>query len=263
MKNWINNHQRVLIFAAIFTILGLIRFIPAYEKIFIGQRFIQAVAQVVHGFADIFAIFSRLLPTPLKMVGFFVILFIFGILYGLTLIKLWKWKGWLGKFLALLLVLINSLPGLFAVNASDTLIGKPYATCNKEISESVTVRIVAYPEIGWIAGSHQFYSISRDEGRTWHQFMHFRHDDPVPPNCDNIQSSTSNHIWVWTNSLVAVTENTGMDWHTWSKREDCRRCIIESVMFQDSNAGHIELSPIDDEGEKILLYTEDGGETWK
>jgi hypothetical protein len=263
MKNWINNHRAVVIFAVIFALLGLVRYIPPYENIFIWQRFIQAVALVVHGFATSIIAVSRFLPESLGAISAFLFLFVFGAIYGLELTKLWKWRRWLGKFLALLLILINSLPGLFIVNASDTLVGKSYATCNKEISDAVIVRIIAYPEIGWIAGSHQFYLISRDGGKAWHQFMDFRHDDPIRPNCDNIQSSTSNHIWVWTNSRVAVTQNTGMDWNIWSKREYCNFCMIETVMFQDSQEGQIELSPIDDAGENIFLYTEDGGVTWK
>ena len=268
-KNWLRQHTGALIFAGIFALSSLIRFIPPNECCFIWQRQIQAIILYFHGFANFLSVLTFFLPVPYNAVINLVILFTYGMILGLFLEALWKWRKWLGKLLVTAVFAINALPGSFVVTTSDTLIGQPYAACQKNISDEIAVRIVAFPEEGFIPGAYFFFSITQDAGKTWRQFMFFRHDDPVEPPCENIRSTTSDHIWAWMGWQAAVTNNAGKTWQIWRPQESwpdwicCNYGLVKDVTFQDNQNGRMVLDPIPGRNETDFLATQDGGRTWR
>lgn len=185
IKSWVKKHIVAIAIAVLSALLGVVYWLPAQASWFIGQRLAKALGFLAHGALIFLPVF---IPRLDELPGLGVaVLALLGLMIGLAIEFLWK-HGWPGKATVILSVLLNAAFGLFFVLATDVLVGRPYAECERMVSQTNGVRIVAYPEIGFLPGGHFFFLATRDSGESWQQIMDFRHDDPVDPPCENIRS---------------------------------------------------------------------------
>jgi hypothetical protein len=145
----------------------------------------------------------------------------------------------------------------------------PYATCESFISPTTGVRIAAHENYDqWLTGGGLLYYVTSDAGKSWNQFLTFRHDDPTQPQCENIKSLNPDFFWVWVGWKAAFTHDGGKTWTMWEPKDSwpdwecCNYSLIQDIEFEDSQTGYMTLHPIEGRGEKPLLQTQDGGKTW-
>jgi len=255
LRLWAGSHRLALVVALPLAVAGVVAVgLPPQERIFSLQRSLLAGVQMACGLLELPVIIAarvigEALPPALALLANCLLFTGLGLLGGLLVEGLWR-RGWPGRLLLLVGVVVNIMIGQFAITWGDTLVGPPSARCEKYFSETTGLRIVVYPEQGIIPGSHIFFSSTRDSGRTWRQFMHFRHDDPLEPDCEQSGSLTPDHFWAWYGWQAAVTLDAGRTWRLWQPADtwpDWRCCnyrLVLDITFSDSQNGQMRLDPI-------------------
>ncbi len=272
-KPWIKRHTAALIVALLVTALSVIANLPPIERIFLLQRQFLAGMQYLCGPFDLPVILvarfiDAALPQALSLAVMILLFFVLGLFAGLLVEGVWR-RGWLARVLLLVVLAINLVIGQFSVAWGDTLVGPPSGRCEKYFSESRGLRIAAYPEQGIIPGTHLFFSATQDGGRTWRQFMYYRYDDPLTPDCEKSGSLSPDHFWIWIGWQAAVTQDGGRTWHTWQPKQTwpdwqcCNYSLVQEIRFSDGQNGEMRLDPIPGRGETSALQTADGGRTWR
>ncbi len=261
MNTWLKRNWIAIVMAILFAASVLTYFIPQQESWFVWQRRLQAMATLLLA-GIIFVIESRP-PFPLFVtVGLFAVI---GFIIGLVIQKLWQQKWW-GKLIIAVVLIGNMCAGLLLISVHNVLVGPAYKTCEHFVTDSKAVRVVAYPEYGMLGGGQFFFLVTRDSGETWEEFMHFRHDDPVNPPCENIKSLNDQTFWAWMGWKLSITHDGGVTWQTWSPTDTwpdwqcCHYRLITNVDFQDSLRAYMQLTPI--RVPTAELYSTDGGQTW-
>lgn len=249
-----------ILFAILFVLSGLALNLPPYEKFIVLEGKLELAADLILAFPLIIFVCA-------PWVSILIWLGFFGLLIGLLFQFLWL-KGKLGKIIIIIILLLNLLPGLFFCLISNARYEKP-ESCEKYFSPTNGLKIVAYPEKGWLGNTKLFFLATYDAGNHWNQIMYFRTPDPVKPNFDNLRYLDSNNYWVWISWQLAVTHDAGKTWliwqpyNTWKNWPCCNYKLIKEVTFESAQKGMMLLDPIDGRGEISPLYTNDGGKTWK
>jgi hypothetical protein len=265
---WVRQHVVAVAIGTVLILLGLVELLPPIESFFVWQRRLEAAFEVSFGILNSFFLlpFYRLPFLIPPLIFHIVILITCSVIYGLLLEKLLRFKvGWI---VALGLVVLNSFYGCFVVGAASTLVGDPY-TCETMITDEVRVKLVTYPERGFLPGANYFFMESRNSGNRWHQIMYSRSDDPQLPPCQNIKYLSEDHYWVWMWDQFAVTVDGGKTWNEWQSTngwasgECCNYGLIEDVEFSSSTSGRMFLNPVSGRNPATELITMDGGITWK
>ena len=255
------------VIAIIVTLLGLVRFFPVDESNIMMQSAYAALAEMALGVINFFLLSISHFEPPVYYVLYVAILLVSGFIYGLIIVALGS-RGLLGRIMVLVIIVLNTCPGMFSVSFGNTSVGPPYASCEKYLSDEVGIRIKAYPEGGVIPGAHFFFMETRDGGVTWKEIMHFRHDDQLEPPCENIKYRTPDHYWVWMGWQMTVTNDGGQTWHewepwdTWPDFKYTNYRMISNVDFEDELRGSMQLRSRPAHNLPPELATFDGGITW-
>ncbi|MGA2915378.1 MAG: hypothetical protein ABSE89_05070 [Sedimentisphaerales bacterium] len=259
IKNWARKSITPLIFAILFILLGLALDLPPYEKFIVWEGRLELAAKFILATPLFIFTTAPLVPTLIWLGSC-------GFIIGLVFQFLWL-KGKSGKIVIIIILLLNVPPGLFFFFISNARYEKP-ESCEKYFSQTNGLKIVAYPEKGFLGNTQLFYLATYDAGNHWNQIMHFRTHDPINPNFDNLRYLDPNNYWVWMGWQLAVTHNGGKTWFVWNPRETwkswrcCNYRLIREVSFESAQNGMMFLDPIG-AVEKSHLYTNDGGKTWK
>ncbi len=267
---WIKQHTIALVCAGIFSLSSFFRYIPLHECCVIWQSGIEVMIEFLHGFANIFTFLIFRQPEINNIWITFLILFIYGFILGLFLEHLLRADKWKAISLPSLLIAINFFFGCCTSTLNNPHIGKPYATCQKRISETTAIRIVVYPGgREFLPGGYFFFSASHNAGETWKQFMVIYYDEPINPLCENIHSLSSNQIWVWMGWQAAISKDSGKTWYIWTLKENWPDWKygdygqIEDISFKDNMNGRMKLEHILELDQTTFLITENGGITWE
>lgn len=264
-RNFIQDHRLAITIVSGLLLLSTVQFIPPIEKIFFIQRRVEALYDLCQGIFAFLLIPASFFGYPISFLLHILVILTTIFSIGFLIEKLWRNS----KFKIIILLLVLHIPcGMFVISTKDTVVGGVYATCEKEISDQVKVKIVMYPERGWIPGAHYFFMETRDNGGSWHQIMHFRHDDPVDPPCKNIKRINEDFYWVWMGWKLAVTGDGGQSWNTWTPEKSwpdwtcCNYGLIEEVEFKNTKYGTMYLNPIGNGFPAQRLETTDAGISW-
>jgi len=188
------------------------------------------------------------------------------------------------KYLKRIVVCLSVFIGIFVVanvvfkvcfilliiySAIDKSPGAEYARCEIYVNETNGIRIIAQDDYTQsLPGGAFSFLATTDGGETWQKFMHFRHDDPDKPACENIKSRNEQHFWVWMGTSMGVTQDGGETWFIWEPKDswpDWRCCnyrLIQDVEFEDAKIGVMYLNARPGRGPEPILFTKDGGVTW-
>jgi hypothetical protein len=133
------------------------------------------------------------------------------------------------------------------------------------------VRVVAYSErgTGFVPGARYVFTSKSHDTARWHEFMTFKHDDPVPIPREQIRFVTGRIGFVFMGWMYAVTTDGGQYWSVWDARSDlanwecCNYGLINAVTLQSNGTGKMILHPIEGRrGEVPKLCTTDFGRHW-
>jgi hypothetical protein len=122
-------------------------------------------------------------------------------------------------------------------------------------SEFIPYNIIVIPSVK--------YQVTRDGGVTWEQFWDFDNSDVRYPWCDAFGSLDTNTFWLWRQSWIAVTHNSGDSWLIQNMHEQWNTggyMRIDSVEFDSQNQGHMVFFTY--QNAPTSLLTDDGGRTW-
>jgi len=137
---------------------------------------------------------------------------------------------------------------------------------------TVDIRVTAYGEdnAGMDAGAYYVFESKRTGTNEWHEFMTFRHDDPVPIPREQIRFTGNRISYVFMGWICAVTTDGGLTWSTWTAEKDlpnwqcCNYRLIRNVTIAEDGKGVMRLNPIQDRrGEVPELRTNDYGQHWR
>jgi photosystem II stability/assembly factor-like uncharacterized protein len=148
-----------------------------------------------------------------------------------------------------------------------------YALCETAITSTKRIKVSAHREQSKILGKRGrifVYSVTKDQGNTWVEFMRFYPDESARmPECENIKALDDQHIWVWEGWLLGITHDGGTTWtlwepqNSWSEGKGDNFHLIMDVQFDDPNTGIMYLDTGDTGEASMTVRTEDGGKTWK
>ena len=87
---------------------------------------------------------------------------------------------------------------------------------------TVDIRVTEYGEdnAGMDAGAYYAFESKRTGTNEWHEFMTFRHDDPVPIPREQIRFAGDRISYVFMGWTCAVTTDSGSTWSTWTAEKD-------------------------------------------
>lgn len=269
VAGWARDHKLAFIIAGVWVFFGLLYVTPPTASVFAWQRLLTGVGFLVHGVSVLLPILvSKWVQDPLVYPVSFIAVGLIGLAVGLYIESLWK-LGTVGKAIVVPLVLMNACAGLFVAFAADVVVGNQYADCERLVSDTSGIRVMAYPEYGVVPGGHFFFLATNDAGKSWEQIMDFRHDDPVEPPCENLRAHGPGHMSVWMGWKMATTNDGGESWKVLNLIESFpdyawgHHGLIVNVGFEDNLNGCILLHPTAWHGPNPVLCTEDGGKTWE
>lgn len=167
------------------------------------------------------------------------------------------------QLLFLLVALCFFLPGC----SSQGRVLESWETDNP----SFQIRVVAHAErfSGVVGGAYYVFSAKRRGANQWHEFMTFRHDDPVPIPRENTRFVAQNIAYTFIGWMFAVTVDGARTWSIWDAKSDlpkwrcCNYGLIGDVQLQTDGTGQMTLNPIQGRsGELPKLCTTDFGRHW-
>jgi hypothetical protein len=106
-----------------------------------------------------------------------------------------------------------------------------------------------------------YYSISKDGGQTWHEFMlaTFQFGCGGGRLLRNTGQLNDRFFWLWYGQYAILTHDGGSTWNIWQQPGFHHPCEIEQITFTDEQNGRITCRY----NEVISgLATDDGGLTW-
>lgn len=141
----------------------------------------------------------------------------------------------------------------------------------KTSNSTFSVQVSAYAEEngGFVAGAYYVFSSAKSGTNSWHEFMVFKHDDPVPIPRDQVQLAKDKMGYVFMGWMYAVTIDGGGNWSVWNALTDLPNWtygnygIIQTVIISADGSGTMTFSPIPERrGEPPVLCTKDYGRHW-
>ena len=199
LKVWSKKHRLTLAVVGLSAIYCVVIYaIPPLVCCFAWQRLLGAIGYLIQGVLPfLYFLLPELHLSPLLSKVFYSIL---AILWGMgiSLLVEYLWSlGRVARAVVIVAVTLNVCVGLFVIFSTDVIVGPVYAKCEYFFSDASGVRIVAYPEYGLLPGGHFFFFSTLNGGKSWKQFEYFRHDDPLEPQCENIEFVEHTILWKW------------------------------------------------------------------
>ena len=223
IKKVIGKYPFALIVWGSFIFVGLMRFLPLDADWIVWRSRFMAMGQLIFGIVDIpihllFLLFGFSETTDgviIYLVGL-VLLSIPVLVVGALVQELWS-RGNIVRFVLIMVVGMNVACGFWQILWGDTIIRSPQAICERFISPTNGIRVMAYPEAGILAGTHYFFKKTEDGGKTWEQVAHFRWDDTINLECGDIKSSNGKLVWEWLiqvpSEVKVYTQDGGKNWY--------------------------------------------------
>lgn len=122
---------------------------------------------------------------------------------------------------------------------------------------------------GFVPGAYYVFRSASIGSDDWHDFITFRHDDPVPIPHDQLHFVNDRIGFVFMGWMYAETTDSGTTWSVWDsainlpKWQCCNYRLIKDVHLEPNGAGTMTLRPIPDRGGEVpQLHTEDFGRNW-
>jgi len=122
---------------------------------------------------------------------------------------------------------------------------------------------------GFVPGAYYVFRSAPTGSDAWHDFMTFRHDDPVPIPNDQVRFVNDRIGFVFMGWMYAVTTDSGATWSVWDSNIDlpkwqcCNYRLIKDIHPEPNGEGTMTLAPIPDRGGEVpQLHTEDFGRHW-
>ncbi len=141
----------------------------------------------------------------------------------------------------------NAAVGLFTAITQGAIAFPAYADCERYVSDTNGIRIVAFP----VTGLDQAVAIlvaTRNGGKSWQHVIDLRYDYQADPPCENIGSLGPSQFWVWMGWKLAVTSNGGRSWRhlnlvgSWPFMATIPEVLTTDVWFDDPLNGCAQLA---------------------
>ncbi len=238
-------------------------FIPPHYTWFELHRNIMAIGVLILGIA-IFPVsyilyFTGSIWQVNAIVAFLGFAFT-GIVAGKIIQAIWR-RGWLGKIIIAVALILNSGFGLFLLAWADVLVKEnPSSGCQAFITSEQGLRIITFDQRRIMPGSYNFYLYTSDGGKTWRQLFFEIREEIGGGNCQNVGALSNNFFWIWGFNNLRITHDRGLTWDKWDGEFDWYG-LIQQVIFQDETVGSMQV--FDGKNEISEVITLDGGKSWK